>query len=87
MHHFADDTNLLLVDKSPKKINQFMNHDLRYHCQWIESNKLSLNGGITEIIFKNEQQTIAKYFNFRKSGQKTHPTNTLKYLGVYVMTL
>ena len=26
--HFADDTNLLLVDKSLKKINKHINHDL-----------------------------------------------------------
>ena len=61
MHHFADDTNILLTDKSLKKINKFVNHDLKHLCQWIRSNKLSLNGCKTEIIFfKNKQQTITK---------------------------
>ena len=27
VHHFADDTNLLLADKSLKKSNKFLNHD------------------------------------------------------------
>ena len=35
VHHFTHDTNLLLVDKSLKKINKFMNHDLKHLCQWI----------------------------------------------------
>ena len=62
-----------------------MNHELKHLCQWIRSNKSSLNGSETEIIiFKNKQQTITKHFNFRVSGQKIHPTNTVKYLGVYL---
>ena len=85
VHHFADDTNLLLVGKSLKKINVFVNHDLKHLCQWIRSNKLSLNGSKTEIIiFENKQQTISKHLNFRVSGQKIYPTNTVKYLGVYL---
>ena len=62
MHHFADDTSFLLVDESLKKINKFVNHDLKHLCQWIGSNKLSLNGSKTEIIiFKNKRQTIIKH--------------------------
>ena len=35
VHHFADDTNLLLTEKSLKKINKHINHDLKHLCQWI----------------------------------------------------
>ena len=43
------------------------------------SNKLSLNSGKTEIIiFKNKQQLITKHFNFRISGRKILPTDTVK---------
>ena len=46
---------------------------------------MSLNGGQTEtIIFKSNQQTITKHLNFRVSGHKIHPTNTVKYLDVYL---
>ena len=62
-----------------------MNHDLKHHCQWIQSSKLSLNGDRTEIIiFKNKQQIITKYHNIRVGSQKIHPTNTVKYLGIYL---
>ena len=85
MHRFADDTNLLLVDKSLKKINKFVNQDLKHLCQWTRSNELPLNRDQTEIIiFKNKQQTITKQFNFRVSGQQIHLKNTVKYLGVYL---
>ena len=32
MHHYADDTNLLLTDNSLKKINKYVNHDLSLLC-------------------------------------------------------
>ena len=61
VHHFADDTNLPLIDKSLKKINKNINHDLKHLCQWIRSTKLSLNGGETKIIvFGNRYQQIKK---------------------------
>ena len=85
VHHFADNTNLLLVDQSLKKINKFVNHDLKHFCQWTRSNKFSPNSGKTEIIiFEYKQQTITKHLNFRVSDQKIHPKNTVKYLGVYL---
>ena len=85
VHHFADDTNLLLVEKSLKKINKLVNSDLKVLCQWIRSNKLSLNAGKAEIIiFKNKKQEITKHLNFRISGQKINPTTTVKYLGVFL---
>ena len=62
-----------------------MNLDLKHLCQWIRSNKLSLNGGKPEIIiFKTKQETKTKHFHFRVSGQKIHPTNTMEYLDVYL---
>ena len=85
VHHFADDTNLLLAEKSLKRINKLVNHDLKVLCQWIRSNKLSLNAGKTEIIiFKNKNQEITKHLNFRISGQKINPTTKVKYLGVFL---
>ena len=56
-HHFADDTNILFINKSLKKINRCINRDLKLLCQWIQSNKLSLNAGKTEIIiFERKHQ-------------------------------
>ena len=83
VHHFADDTNLLITGKSLKKINKYVNHDLRLLCQWLRANKISLNASKTEvIIFKRKNKQIQKHLNFRISGQKIKITNSVKYLGI-----
>ena len=38
-HHFADDTNVLLINKLLKKINSLINHDLALLVQWLRANK------------------------------------------------
>ena len=71
VHHFADDTNLLLIDKSLKKINKHINRDLKLTVDWIRANKLSLNASKTEIVlFKPRNKKITKQLNFCVSGQK-----------------
>ena len=83
VHHFADDTKILLMDKSLRKINKHINYDLKHLCQWIRSNRLSLNGSKTKIMFfRNRFQQINKNLNFRVSGEKINPTSSVKYLGV-----
>jgi hypothetical protein len=84
-YHFADDTNMLLIDKSLKKINKYINHDLSNLVQWLRSNKLSLNCNKTElIIFKSSLTPIKKHLNFRLSGQKIYPVGSIKYLGIKI---
>ena len=85
MHHFADDTNLTYINKSLKKINKYINHDLKLLTQWLRANKISLNASKTEIvIFRSKNKSINKKLNFRINGQKIYPTNTIKYLGLYI---
>ena len=82
VHHFADDTNLLLIDKSLKKINKHINRDLKLTVDWIRANKLSLNASKTEIIlFKPRNKKITKQLNFRVSGQKIKQSSRVPYLG------
>ena len=50
VHHFADDTNLLLSNESLKKINKQINIDMRSLCHWLRANKISLNASKTEYI-------------------------------------
>ena len=81
--HFADDTNLLLVDKSLKKINKHVNHDLALITVWLRANKISLNTSKTEIVlFRSKRKTITKKLNFRISGQNIPISKSVKYLGV-----
>ena len=88
VHQFADDTNLLLVEKSLKKLNKKINRDLKLIVEWVRANKLSLNVNKTEIIiFKSKNKTITKHLNFRISGQKIKPSNQVKYLGVVLQEI
>ena len=83
IHHFADDTNMLLSDNSLKRLNKRINQDLKLTVEWIRANKLSLNVDKTEIIiFKPKNKNITKHLNFRISGQKIKPTTQVKYLGI-----
>ena len=84
-HHFADDTNLLLINKSLKQINKLVNHDLKLLCEWLRANKISLNVSKTEIIlFRSSYKNITKKLNFRISGQKIKLSDYVKYLGIYL---
>ena len=43
VHHFADDTNLLYLGKSIKKLNKLVNYDLKNLLYWLNANKNSRN--------------------------------------------
>ena len=83
-HHVADDTNLLLSDKSLKKINKHINHDLKLLNIWLRTNRISLNASKTEIILfrPKSQSNITKHLNFRISGQYIGRISEVKYLGL-----
>ena len=71
IHLFADDTNLLLINKSLTQINKLVNHDLSLLVQWLRWNKISLNTSKTEIlIFRPKGKSITKHLSFRISGEK-----------------
>ena len=60
VHHFADDTNLLLINKSLKKTNSLINHDLAFLVQWLRANRISLNTSTTDaVIFRPEHNNQA----------------------------
>ena len=39
VHHFADDTNLLIINKSLKRLNKLLNIDLKNLTNWLNANK------------------------------------------------
>ena len=62
MLHNVDDTNLLYINKSMKKINKDINHDLSLIAQWLRSNKISLNADKTELaIFSLKRKQITEF--------------------------
>ena len=85
IHHFADDTNISICNKSLKKINKYINHDLSQTVQWLRANRISLNADKTEIIlFRPKGKSITKNLNFRISGQKINHIKQTKYPGIYL---
>ena len=48
--HYADDTNLLLINSSLKKIIRRVNHDLSLITDWLKASKISLNTNKTKVL-------------------------------------
>ena len=84
-HHFADDTNLLYVGKTLKKIQKYVNLDLRFLCKWLKANKISLNASKTELIVFRDPRKISNYeLKIQIDGKKLIPSKFVKYLGIYI---
>ena len=96
VHHFADDTNLLISDASIKTIQIQMNLDLKQLCKWLKANKISLNASKTEVlIFRHKNKPIMYRKNpgeilrpwdikIKIDGKKIEPSRYVKYLGVLI---
>ena len=71
VHHFADDTNLLYVNKNLKTIQNKMNKDLKSLVTWLRANKISLNASKTElIIFCDPRKKITYDMKVKVDGKK-----------------
>ena len=95
VHHFADDTNLLVSNVSIKTIQTQINLDLKYLCNWLKANKISLNASKTEVlifrhnkplIFKKNSDEQNKPFEIKIKidGKKIEPSTHVKYLGILI---
>ena len=85
VHHFADDTNLLCLSNSIKKLSKLVNADLKHLLNWLNGNKISLNVKKTEmIIFKSKQKKLEGDLKIKLCGKRLYPTESVKYLGVKI---
>ena len=50
VHHHADDTNLLNINKSPQKLNKSINADLKIITNWLNANEIYVNVSTTELL-------------------------------------
>ena len=83
--HFADDTCLLNIKDSIKKINKVVNKDLKFLIQWLHANKISLNVAKTEvIIFRRKKKQLDFDLNLKICGKKLQASSYVKYLGIYL---
>ena len=85
MHLFADNTNLLYLGKSIKKLNKLVNYDLKNLLYWLNANKFSLNVRKTElVVFKSKRKQFDGEIKLKLSYKRLFPTGSVKYLGVKI---
>ena len=73
VYHFADDTNLLNIGNSPKKIEKLVNADLKILYYWLLANKISLNCDKTEIIFFHKPGEKVPEMKIKMNGHIIYP--------------
>ena len=85
VHHFADDTNLLCINKSLKLLCKKINYDLRGITHWLNANRISLNISKTEfVVFRSPRKIIDFDIKIKVNGQRIYQSSYIKYLGVYL---
>ena len=78
-------TNLLNINKSPKRLNKFINIDLKNLTKWLHANKISLNVSKTEmVLFRPKSKSM--YFNLKikLNRKQLYETNSVKHLGIRI---
>ena len=85
VHHIADDSNLLYLGKSIKKLNKLVNYDPKSLLYWLNANKISLNVKKTELaVFKSKRKQFDGEIKLKLSRKRLFPTDGVKYLGVEI---
>ena len=85
VHHFADETNLLCLSNSIKKLNKLVNAELKHLLNWLNANKISLNVKRTQmVIFKSKQRKLERDLKIKLCGKRLYATESVKYLGVKI---
>ena len=83
--HFNDDTYLLNIKDSIKKINKLVNKDLKFLIQWLLANKISLSvAKIKVIIFRRKKKQLDFDLNLKIFGKKLQASSYVKHLGIYL---
>ena len=73
VHHFADDTNLLYIGKSIKKLNRLVRTDLKSLVNWQNANKTEM------VIFKSTRKKFNDILKIKLSGKRIYSTASVKY--------
>ena len=61
VHHFADETNLLYINKSLKLLCKNVNYDLKGITHWLNANRISLNVNKTEFVIFSEPKEAYRF--------------------------
>ena len=83
VHHFADDTNLLTINKSLKRLSSLLNIDLKSLTNLFNAKTISLYVSKTElIIFKHKRKLLDFNMKIKLNGKRLYLTYSVKYLGI-----
>ena len=85
VHHFADDTNLMCINKSLKLLSKQINYDLKGITDWLNANRICLNADKTEfVIFRKPRQKINCEFKIKFNGKRLYASTHIRYLGIFI---
>ena len=84
--HFADDTCIVYSAKKIKTLETVINFDLKCSSEWLKANRLSLNVDKTKLLlFQSKVRKVDNgSFSIKLQGVKLSPSNSVKYLGVFI---
>ena len=78
-------TNLLHISKFIKKLNKFVNFDLKNLSNWLNANEISLNVSKTELIlFKPRMKKVDLDLKLKLSAKRNYSIKSVKYLGIKI---
>ena len=85
------DTNILYADKNLKTLEATVNAELKNFCDWLRSNKLSLNTKKSNFVLFHPYQKRASYHpnisifdNEKNRFANLESKDYIKYLGVLI---
>ena len=82
---FADDTMLFNSSLTLKSLCKRINIDLKCLVNWLNANLISLNAIKTELLlFKPKRKSINYDVKIKIQGKKLLPSESVKYLGIYI---
>ena len=83
--YFADDTSLILKNKSLKRMKKYLNYDLHNLSKWLNANMISLNSSKTELLlFRHPNKSVNYNLKVKINGKLIRPSKVVKYLGLYI---
>ena len=80
---FADDTNILHFSKSVKRLNKYVNLDLKNLTYWLNANEISLNVKKTKLVIsKHQRKKLDSPIKIKLNCKKLYPSKSVKYFGI-----
>ena len=83
VHHFVDDTNLLVVNICVNSINKQVSYDLKTLSNWLKANKISMNVSKSELVFLTScMKELDCDVKIKLNVKRLSGTDSVRYLGV-----